>query len=272
VESSQAAEILVGAGDIARCSSLQDEATAALLDNIPGTVFTLGDNTYQSGLDSEFANCYEPSWGRHKARTKPAVGNHEYMTPGASGYWNYFGAAAGPTGKGYYAYTLGGWRIYVLNSMCNVATVGGCGPNSPMIQWLKADLAANPTPCALAYFHHPYFSSGKHGGSPKMRTTWKWLYAKGVDVILSGHEHSYERFAPQTPDGIFDPARGIRQFIVGTGGGAASPFGSVVPNSEVRRTGSKGVLKLTLNDNSYSWQFVSVPPDPFTDTGTGTCH
>lgn len=266
----QATEVLVGAGDIAECDSLDDEATAALLDDIPGTVFTLGDNTYETGSHAEFNDCYDLSWGRHKARTKPAIGNHEYLNAGAAGYWNYFGEVAGPVGKGYYAYDLGSWRIYVLNSMCQLTAIGGCGPNSPMVNWLRENLAANPTQCALAYFHHSLFSSGKHGGYPKMRSTWDALYNAGVDVIVSAHDHGYERFAPQTPDGELNYADGIRLFIVGTGGAQLAPFATIAPNSRVRQATSKGVLKLTLTNRSYQWQFV--PLGAFTDSGTALCH
>jgi acid phosphatase type 7 len=196
--------VLVGAGDIASCSSTGDEATAKLLDGISGTVFTTGDNVYDSGTATEFKNCYEPSWGRHKARTKPSVGNHEYLTAGASGYFGYFGAAAGDPNKGYYSYNLGEWHVISLNSMCE--NVGGCGATTPMVSWLKQDLAANPKACTLAYFHHPLFSSGEHG-TQKMRPTWDVLYAANADIIVSGHDHLYERFAPQSPSGVVDASR-----------------------------------------------------------------
>ena len=192
-ESSSAATtdpVLVGAGDIAGCASSGDEATAKLLDSISGTVFTTGDNAYESGTPSEFSNCYGPSWGRHKARTKPSVGNHEYNTSGASGYYGYFGSAAGDPQKGYYSYNVGEWHVITLNSMCE--KVGGCGSTAPMVGWLKNDLASNPTKCTLAYFHHPLFSSGsEHGSDPKMRPSWAALYAANADVIVSGHDHDY---------------------------------------------------------------------------------
>lgn len=190
------APVLVGAGDIADCSGSGDEATAKLLDGIPGTVFTTGDNAYESGTPSEFANCYDPTWGRYKARTRPSPGNHDYLTSGASGYFDYFGAAAGDPSKGYYSYNLGDWHIISLNSMCE--NVGGCGASSPMVSWLKQDLAANPKTCTLAYFHHPLFSSGKSGNKTRMKPTWEVLYTKGADVVLNGHDHDYERFAPKT--------------------------------------------------------------------------
>jgi hypothetical protein len=268
----QSDPVLVGAGDIASCSSSGDEATANLLDGISGTVFTLGDNAYQSGTAAEFANCYDPSWGRHKARTMPTVGNHEYyLSAGASGYFGYFGAAAGESNKGYYSYDRGQWHIISLNSMCE--NVGGCGATSPMVTWLKADLAANPTSCTAAYFHHPLFNSGaEHGNDPKMRPSWDALYAAGAEVVLSGHEHTYERFAPQTPGGAADASQGIREFVVGTGGKSHYPFGVIQPNSQVRNADTNGVIKLTLHPGSYEWRFVPEAGKTFTDSGSDQCH
>jgi acid phosphatase type 7 len=262
--------VMVGAGDIARCSSQGDEATAKLLDSISGTVFTTGDNAYLSGTPFEFSSCYGPSWGRHKDRTKPTVGNHEYRTSGASGYFGYFGAAAGDPKKGYYSYNLGEWHIISLNSMCE--KVGGCGSTSPMLSWLKQDLKANPKKCTLAYFHHPLFSSGEHGNQTKMRPTWDALYAQGADVVLNGHDHDYERFASQRPDGTRDGERGIREFVVGTGGGSHYAFGNIKPNSQVRNATTYGVLKLTLHPGSYEWKFVPEAGKSFTDSGTTSCH
>jgi hypothetical protein len=243
-------EVLVGAGDIAECGSIGAPATALLLDTIPGTVFTAGDNAYPSGSDDDFANCYDPTWGRHKARTRPALGNHEYLTPEAAGYFNYFGAAAGERGKGYYSYELGRWHVVVLNS--NIPLDAG----SPQDQWLRADLAATPTQCVFAYWHHPLFSSGdNHGNQDFVRPLWDALYQYGADLVVVGHEHVYERFAPQRPDGSADPATGIRQFTVGTGGAGVYAFGTPLPNSESRGT-SRGVIKLTLRDGGYDWKFV----------------
>jgi hypothetical protein len=264
--------VLVGAGDIARCSSTGDEATAKLLDGISGTVFTAGDNAYTSGTAAQFENCYEPSWGRHKARTRPTAGNHEYLTAGASGYFGYFGSAAGDPDKGYYSYNLGGWHVVALNSMC--WEIGGCGARSPMVSWLKQDLAANDDrACTIAYFHHPLFSSGsKHGSASRMKASWDALYAAKAEVVVSAHEHNYERFAPQTPSGEADPERGIREFVVGTGGGEHYPLGTIQPNSEVRNANTYGVLKLTLQPSSYEWKFVPVAGKTFTDSGTQSCH
>jgi Bacterial Ig-like domain (group 2)/Calcineurin-like phosphoesterase len=259
--------VMVGAGDIGSCNSDGDEATALLLDNIAGTVFTLGDNVYDSGLASEFADCYDPTWGRHKARTKPAIGNHEtYGTTDAAGYYDYFGVAAGERGKGYYSYDLGAWHIVVINNMIDV------GSTSTQVTWLRADLASHATQCTLAYWHYPLFSSGDHGNNTEMKPVYQALYDAGADVVLNGHDHDYERFAPQDANGAADPARGIREFVVGTGGASYYAFNTPQPNSVIRHTGSFGVLKLTLHTSSYDWQFVPVAGDTFTDTGTGTCH
>jgi hypothetical protein len=274
----QSDQVFVGAGDIASCASSGDEATANLLEGIPGTVYTLGDNAYDSGTSDEFANCYNPSWGRHIARTKPSVGNHEYHTAGASGYYNYFGDAASPTEpgcrvncKGYYSYNLGAWHIIALNSMCE--NVGGCGEGSPMVTWLKEDLAANPSSCTLAYWHHPVFSSGSaHGNDPKMIPSWDALYAAGAEVVLSGHDHDYERFAPQTSSGVADSTRGIREFVVGTGDRSLRAFGTIRANSQVTNFETYGVLKLTLHASSYEWQFVPEAGKTFSDSSSGSCH
>ena len=265
--------VLVGAGKIAHCGSSGDEATAKLLDGIPGTVFTAGDNAYNSGTAEEFNNCYDPTWGRHKARTRPTPGQHDYGTPGASGYFGYFGAAAGDPTKGYYSYNLGEWHIIALNSSCG-NLVGGCEPTSPMVTWLKQDLAANSSACTLAYFNHPLFSSGRHGNQTQVRPLWDALYAADAEVILNSRDHDYERFAPQDPSGTEDPARGIREFVVGTGGAGLYSFdlGILKPNSEVRNDDSYGVLKLTLHPTSYDWQFVPVAGKIFTDSGTTNCH
>ena len=262
--------VMVGAGDIASCSSPADEATAELLDGIPGTVFTAGDVVARSGTASEFEDCYGPSWGRHKARTRPAPGNHEYSTAGAAGYFGYFGAAAGDPSKGYYSYDLGSWHVVALNSICG--KVGGCVNDSPQGRWLRKDLAANPADCTLAYFHDPLFSSGAHGNQPQSRPIWNALYAADADVIVNGNDHNYERFAPQTPDGVRAPAQGIRQCVVGTGGQELRPFGSVKPNSQARNASASGVLKLTLELGSYEWEFVPVAGKTFTDSGTTGCH
>lgn len=255
---------LVGAGDIAQCGSPGTEATARLLDALPGVVFTAGDNAYPSGSAIDFRDCYDPAWGRHKGRTRPAPGNHEYEQPGAAPYFNYFGANAGPSGIGYYRYRLGDWQIYSLNSNVPMDTA------SSQVQWLRRELAANPAACALAYWHHPLFTSGPHGDNPAARTLWRALYDFDADVVISGHDHLYERFAPQDPEGHPDPARGIRQFIVGTGGATlAAPVG-VHANSDVRWS-SHGVLELTLKPSTYSWRFLT-DSGAVADLGAGLCH
>jgi hypothetical protein len=262
--------VLVAAGDIASCSSSGDEATADLLDTIDGTVAALGDNAYESGSPSEYANCYEPSWGRHKARTKPAPGNHDYLTAGAGGYYGYFGAAAGDPTKGYYSYDLGAWHIIVLNSQCK-AVAGDCAPNGEEAQWLRADLAAHSQTCTLAYWHHPRFSSGLNGSDIYVDAFWQALYEYHADVVLNGHDHDYERFALQDPSGNANAQRGIRQFVVGTGGGSHIAFVAPIANSEVRDDQTYGVLKLALHPQGYDWQFIPVAGGTFTDSGSGTC-
>jgi hypothetical protein len=258
--------VLVGAGDIADCSSDGDEATANLLDGIPGTVFTTGDNAYPDGTAADFMNCYELSWGRHKARTYPSAGNHDYHTEGAAGYFGYFGPIAGEPDKGYYSYNLGSWHIIVLNSNIEV------GARSEQVNWLREDLAAHPVACTLAYWHEPRFSSGdRHGSSKGIRPLWQVLYDHGADVVLNGHEHNYERFAPQDPEGSADPIRGIRQFVIGTGGRSFYPLTKSIANSEVQNDDTLGVLKLTLHADSYSWEFVPVAGGTFTDSGNAPC-
>jgi hypothetical protein len=264
--------VLVGAGDIASCSSTGDEATANLLDGIAGTVVTLGDNAYDNGTAAEYTNCYGPTWGRHLARTMPSAGNHEYNTLNATGYYGYFGASAGDPSKGYYSYDRGAWHIIVLNSNSSCTTIS-CAAGSAQETWLRADLAAHANVCTLAYWHHPRFNSGaSHGNNTAVAPFWDALYQYGADVILNGHEHVYERFAPQTPAAVADPATGIRQFTVGTGGRSHYTFGTIQPNSEVRNATTYGVLKLTLHATSYDWQFVPVTGATFTDSGTGACH
>ena len=262
-------EFLVAAGDIARCPGGAG-ITAALIDGLPGTVAAVGDLAYESGTPAEFANCYEPTWGRHKGRTRPVPGNHDYRTPGAAGYFAYFGAAAGEPGKGWYSYDLGAWHVVALNSNCG--EVGGCGVGSVQERWLRADLAANKAECTLAYVHHPAFSSGDtHGGSRSVRPLLQALHDDGAEVILGGDDHDYERFAPQTVDGVASP-EGVRQFVVGTGGATLRQFGAPEPNSEARIAGVYGVLSLRLRERSYEWRFVAQPGSTATDTGSTDCH
>jgi hypothetical protein len=266
--------VLVGAGDIATCSSNGDEITATLLDGIAGTVFTLGDNVYTNGTATEFTNCYGPSWGRPaiKSRTRPVPGNHDYNTAGAAGYFGYFGAAAGDPAKGYYAYDLGAWRIYVLNTNTGTCSAVACGAGSTQEQWLKADLAANPRACVAAMWHHPRFSSGQHGNNAVSSALWQALYAAHAELILTGHDHTYERFAPQNPSGVLDTTNGIVQMVVGSGGNGHYSFPSIAANSLVRDNTAWGVMKLTLSAGGWSFQFVAEPGKSFTDSGSGTCH
>jgi acid phosphatase type 7 len=261
LQAEAASVVLVGAGDISTCDNSNDEATAKLLDNISGTVFTAGDNAYPGGTYTQFTNCYHPTWGRHKSRTKPVPGNHEYNTSGAAGYFKYFSNT-----PSYYAYNLGDWRIYALNSEIDVSSTG------TQVKWLKNDLAANPKRCVLAYWHKPRWSSGSHYGSnSRYQTLWKTLYDAGAEVVISGHEHNYERFKEMNASGTAS-SPGLREFVVGTGGASHYGFGSILSTSQVRNSSTHGVLKLTLSSTSYSWKFVPVAGKTFTDSGTTNCH
>ncbi|HET7790216.1 MAG TPA: metallophosphoesterase [Gemmatimonadales bacterium] len=260
------ANVLVGAGDIANCTSTGAEATADLLDTIPGVVFTAGDNAYQSGSASDYAQCYEPTWGRHKTRTRPSPGNHDFVTDSAAPYYSYFGANAGDSGVGYYSYDVGAWHVISLNSSISVA------PGSPQEAWLRRDLGAHRARCTLAYWHFPRFSAGLHGSLAAMQPLWQALYDSGADVVLAGHDHNYQRFAPQTPAGALDSARGIREFVVGTGGASHYTFPNTAANLEVKDSTTFGVLKLTLDSARYAWVFVPVAGATFSDSGTASCH
>jgi hypothetical protein len=257
--------ILVGAGDIAGCDG-RGNATAKLLDRIAGTVFTVGDNVYFHGTALEFVECYSMSWGRHRARTRPAPGNHDYESWQAGPYFDYFGANAGPAGLGYYSYTVGDWHIVSLNSNLEAQSWGAAQE-----KWLRKELASSRSNCTLAYWHHPFFSSGeRYGNVTHTVNLMRILYEHGVAALLSGHEHFYERFAPQDPNGRADP-KGIRQFVTGTGGAPLYKLSTVKPNSEVRNNVTHGVLKLTLNPTSYSWEFIPVAGQTFSDRGSASC-
>lgn len=262
-----AADVLVGAGDIASCTTQNDQATATLLDGIAGTVFTLGDNAYSSGTTSEYADCYAPTWGRHKERTRPAAGDRDYTTAGAPAYFTYFGAAAGDPTQGYYSYDLpSGWHVVVLNTALSASQA------TAQLAWLKADLKASGSACTVAYWHKPYFSSAL-APSASRRTLWEMLYGFGAEIILSADSKYYERFARQDPNEVADEVFGVRQFIVGTGGaGKTAAPGSRRVNSEVLNSGTPGVLKLTLAGGTYEWEFVPIAGMSFTDVGAGTCH
>lgn len=247
------------------------QATAQLMLNEQlAAVLPLGDLQYEVGSADAFQKSYDRSWGQFKAITRPVAGNHEYETPRASAYFRYFGSAAGDPQRGYYSYDLGQWHMIALNSNC--AEVGGCTQSSPQGQWLQADLAAHPRKCTLVYWHHPRFSSGHHGNNFSTQDFWQILYAAGVEVILTGHDHHYERFAPQTPQGQRDDQRGIRQFVVGTGGKNHYELQAIQPNSQVQNADTYGVLKLTLRPTRYDWRFISEPGESFTDAGSSPCH
>jgi len=259
--------VVLAAGDIARCHSLGDEATARLLDSLPGIVLALGDNVYPAGTAEEFQACYEPSWGRHRSRTRPTPGNHEYRTRDGEPYFAYFGAAAGPPGQGYYSFDVAEWHVVSLNS--NIDMRAG----SRQERWLRADLAAHPARCTLAFWHQARFSSGADNGpTPRVAPLWRALYDAGADVVLQAHDHVYERLAPVAPDGRRDEARGIRSFVVGTGGAGVDHFRRPIPQSEVRYNGGPGLLKLTLRPGGYAWEFVPATPTRFGDRGEGRCH
>jgi hypothetical protein len=262
--------VLLAAGDIANCENDFDEFTARVLDQEPGLIAALGDTVYQTGSDQNYAECYAPTWGRHKDRTRPAVGNHEYQTEGAAGYFNYFGAAAGERGKGWYSYDYGAWHVVVLNSNCEDEV--SCQAESEQAQWLRADLAAHPARCTLAYWHHARFTSFEFKMDGRSAVFWQILYAAGADLVLNGHDHAFERYAPQTPDGALDPARGIRQITVWTGGRSLYPVENLWPNVEVRHNSTYGVLKLTLHAAAYEWEFIGAEGPPFADSGRTDCH
>lgn len=254
--------VLVGAGDISKCNNDNDEATARLLDNISGTVFTTGDNVYNNGTLTEYQNCYHPTWGRHKSRTKPVPGNGEYNTSGASGYYSYFSNIP----RNYYVYTLGDWRVYALNSEIDVSAT------SAQATWLKNDLRASNKQCVMAYWHRPRWSSGSaHGSDTRMQALWNILHDAGAELVVTGHEHSYERFAPMNKTGQA-VSTGLQEFVVGTGGSSHTGFGTILPASRARNSDTYGVLKLTLSTGSYAWQFVPVAGKTFTDSGSRSCH
>jgi acid phosphatase type 7 len=261
LHASAATVVLVGAGDISKCSNNNDEATAKLLDSISGTVFTAGDNAYENGTTTEFNNCYHPTWGRHKSRTKPTPGNHEYQTAGAAGYFRYFNNLSA-----YYAYNLGDWRIYALNSEIGVSST------SAQVNWLKNDLAANPKRCVLAIWHKPRWSSGAiHGNTASMQTIWKILYDARAELVISSHSHNYERFKEMNASGAA-ASPGLREIVIGTGGANLHGFGSSLSTSQLRNSSTYGVLRLTLTSTNYSWKFVPVAGKTFTDSSITNCH
>ena len=235
-----------------------------------------GDLQYEDGKLWKFRRSFDPSWGRLKHLLRPVPGNHEYRDPGAAGYFDYFngpgqqGGQAGERGAGYYSFEVGDWHLVGLNSECS--QVGGCEAGSPQERWLRADLASHPVACTLVFWHHPHFTSGRYSAEGTMRAVWDALYDANVDLVVNGHEHFYERFAPQTPDGVPDATRGIRQITVGTGGKNRFGYVGAAPNSELRENRYHGVLKLGLHEGSYDWDFVTAPWGRVADSGTSGCH
>lgn len=264
------AERLLAVGDIADCSKSGDEQTFALVENLNGTVLTLGDNVYPKGTIKTFNDCYAPNWGKLLDRTYPVPGNHDYEDPGAAGYFEYFGLRAGDRDQGYYSFELGAWHLIVLNSNCG--EIGGCGPGSKQMDWLQQDLTAHANACTLAALHHPPFSSGLHGTTAAVREIWNVLDGAGVDVVLAGHDHSYERFVPMGADGK-PSENGPRLFVVGTGGESHYPFiRPPLATSLVRNSTAFGVLELLLDPDGYSWVFLPVAGADFSDAGSANCQ
>jgi 3',5'-cyclic AMP phosphodiesterase CpdA len=259
--------VVNAAGDIGECGFGALE-TGKILDGLSGTILALGDLAYMEGSAADFTRCYDPAWGRHKGRTRPVPGNHEYETDRtAKAYYDYFGLAAGDRGAGYYAFTEGPWRIIALND--NIAF----GIGSAQMEWLRDELEHNRTLCTLAYWHKPLFSSGPNGTANdglSSRVLWNTLMEFGVDVVLNGHDHEYERFAPQDQDGR-PLVNGIREFVVGTGGAHSYTPVAPKPNSEVRLSGVYGILRLNLFNGSYHWDF-HTGVNAVADRGDGACH
>ncbi|MDE3011432.1 MAG: metallophosphoesterase [Pseudomonadota bacterium] len=261
---------LLVAGDIGECNAERKprdpaRATGALLDDRPGLVLAAGDLAYPDGQPADFADCFDPAWGMVRARLLPAPGNHEYHTKEASGYFRYFGQQAGTPGAGWYSVDFAGWHIIALNSNLPLDAA------SVQIDWLRRDLAARPRGCLLAFWHHPRFSSGEHGDNAFIEPAWRMLTAAGADIVVNGHDHEYERFAPQDADGHAGAA-GIREFVVGTGGAGLTRFAQVRANSEVRNGNTYGILEINLGASSYDWRFLGTDRAEFEDRGSGQCH
>jgi hypothetical protein len=257
--------VVLAAGDIGVCDGDGDSRTAALLDTLGGTVLMLGDGAYPSGTAAQYRDCYGSTWGRHKARTYPAPGNHEYRTRGAADYFAYFGRRAGPPGRGWYSFDLGAWHVVSLNS--NVPM----DPGSAQVRWLRADLAANKRACTLAFWHHPRFSSGPHGPTSEVAPLWRVLADAGADVVLQGHDHAYERFIPMNAEGLPDPVRGIRSFVVGIGGAPLYPYVRAAEGSQSRYNLGWGVARFTLRADSYEWELITATGESV-DRGGERCR
>lgn len=256
--------IVLAAGDIGVCGSAGPAVTAKLLDQLEGTILALGDLAYKSGSPAQFLNCYDPTWGRHKQRTRPVPGNHDYWTEKAAGYFEYWGARAGPPELGYYSFDLGDWHLIAINSILSGDAY------FEQNRWLTEDLRRTRKRCILAYWHHPVFSSGKHGDDPHMLPVFEVLHDAGASIVLSGHDHIYERFSPQTPEGEVDERRGIRAFVAGTGGANLYDFDNPNPNSQFRYNSDWGLLRLHLEPGSYSWEFV-IAGGQVIDSGRSSC-
>lgn len=254
-----ATEVLLAVGDIGSCQGSADEVVAELASRLPGTIALLGDTAYDDGTAEEFAQCFDPAWGPLLDRMRPTPGNHDFLTEGAAGYFDYFGSSAGEAGRGWYSYDLGAWHMVVLNSNCEIV---GCGSGSPQVTWLRFDLAVHPSECLLAYWHHPRWSSGRHGSSTSVDTFWQTLADAGADVILVGHDHTYERVSVD----------GIRQFVVGTGGRSLYPFEKpALPETETRQADAYGLLWLAIGPGTYDWEYLALGASGFTDSGSGDC-
>jgi hypothetical protein len=257
-----AATVLLAVGDIGTCDSVSDERVGELAAGLPGTIALLGDNAYPRGSPEDYSRCFDPTWGALRDRLRPVPGNHEYETRGAAGYFSYFGTGVGDPAEGWYSYDLGEWHLVALNSECDA--IGGCGAGSPELRWLIEDLSAHPATCTLAYWHHPRYSSGFHGTDDMTEALWQALAAAGADVVLSGHDHDYERLSP---------IDGIRSFVVGTGGRSLYEWpGSPLVQTEVRADDTYGLLELTLGSTDYAWRFVPASGGSFTDSGEDACH
>lgn len=268
--------VLVGAGDIARCEADGDEATAALLDEVIAAhpraiVFTTGDQVYPEATRDTYESCYDPSWGRHRDRTRPAVGNHDFGEPNGGGHHRYWGDAGGPFDLYYYEYTTGDWHVIVLNSECHRVGCALEDRDGEQAEWLRETLQSSSARCTIAVWHNPRWSSGRYEDGSDYQAFWELLYDGGAEIVLNGHEHFYERFAPLNPAGEVDTERGIQQFTIGTGGGELREPEDVQPHSELQAT-TYGVLQLRLFADRYEWEFLAAGDADVTDTGSRSCH
>jgi 3',5'-cyclic AMP phosphodiesterase CpdA len=267
--------VLVGAGDIAACESDGDEATATLVEDVlrraspQSRVFTAGDNVYPTGSADSFKRCYLPSWGRFLNETLPVAGNHDWMTPNAAGYFATFGPRAGTAETPWRSVKVGGWRVILLDSNCD--EVGGCGEGSRQLSWLRNELSRSPPKCTVVIWHHPFKSSGPHGSDPRTKPLWAALFAGGADLVIAGHDHLYERFAPADQEGN-SAGTGIVSFVAGTGGVSSYPTRPAVAEGSVKiQTGKPAVLMLILEDGGYRFHALSTDRNVL-DSGSGRCR